>query len=89
MHCHTSHQDTSHQDTSQAPESVRSQAKPWPFVIGLVALGVAGALALGVQPGTLLAIGFVLICPLMMFGMHGGHGHAGHESRTSSARRND
>lgn len=43
----------------------------------LLAGGVAaiGALALGVPLGAVFAIGLFLLCPLMMMGMHGGHGH--------------
>lgn len=47
-----------------------------------VAIAFVGALWLGVPATTLLFLGAVLICPLMMFlmmrGMHGGDGHDQH-----------
>lgn len=47
----------------------------------VAAIAVVGALALGVPAGTLVALGLVLVCPLMMVlimrGMHGG-GQAQH-----------
>ena len=46
------------------------------LVAGAVVLGgmllVSGT---GASLGTLLLIGLFLLCPLMMFGMHGGHQH--------------
>jgi hypothetical protein len=54
------------------------------FPLAQCLLGVAVAfvllLALGVQAGTILAVGAVLVCPLMMLLMMGGmgHGRGGH-----------
>ena len=56
-------------------------------VIG-VGLGAAAlALAVGVPLGTILLIGVVLLCPLMM-GMHGG-GHEGHGAPSRTEQRAD
>lgn len=51
----------------------RSRVRPsWVFLGGL---GLLGLVAVGVPLTTLLYIGVLLLCPLMMVGMHGGHGH--------------
>ena len=42
-----------------------------------VAIAVVGALWLGVPVGTLALLGFVLVCPLMMFFMMRGMDHGG------------
>lgn len=47
---------------------------PWVMVFGAVALFAGLALA-GVPLGSLLVIGLLLMCPLMMAGMHMGSGH--------------
>ncbi len=47
------------------------------FGPGLAAAVVAAALAVGlfgIPLGSVLFVGLVLMCPLMMMGMHGGHG---------------
>lgn len=33
-----------------------------------------------------LPVAFLLLCPLLHMGMHGGHGHAGHGGRSERAR---
>lgn len=53
-----------------------------------VAIGVVGALWLGVSVSTIAILGLVLVCPLMMMfmmrGMHGGgDGHDSEERRGS------
>ncbi len=50
---------------------------PWVMVFGAVALFAGLALA-GVPLGSLLVLGLVLTCPLMMAGMHMGSGHGEH-----------
>ncbi|TQK49977.1 DUF2933 family protein [Streptomyces sp. SLBN-118] len=49
-----------------------------------LAIVVVSALALGVPVGTLVLLGVVMVCPLMMFfmmrGMHGGHRGSGQDS---------
>jgi hypothetical protein len=57
---------------------------PW-LIVG--ALLFAGLALVGVPLGSLLVLGLVLMCPLMMMGMHmgSGHGeHAGSEHRDSA-----
>lgn len=50
----------------------RSKIRPsW---VVLAALGVLGLLAVGIPLATLLYVGVLLLCPLLMAGMHGGHG---------------
>lgn len=47
---------------------------------GLAVAAVAAVLAVGlfgVPLGSVLFVGLLLLCPLMMMGMHGGHGSAG------------
>lgn len=43
---------------------------------GIVA---AASWVFGVPLATVLFIGVWLLCPLMMMGMHGGHGHGSHQ----------
>ncbi len=49
-----------------------------------LAIAVVGGLWLGVPVGTLVLLGLVLVCPLMMLfmmrGMHGGGDGHGHDS---------
>ncbi|MEX2556097.1 MAG: hypothetical protein WEB06_10735 [Actinomycetota bacterium] len=50
-------------------------------IFGIGAGVVATALwAFGVPLATILLVGVWLLCPLMMMGMHGGHGHGSHEA---------
>lgn len=52
-----------------------SKVRPMWFLAAAVAI-VGGLLALGVPFAALLTSGALLICPLIMVGMHGtGHGH--------------
>jgi Protein of unknown function (DUF2933) len=45
-------------------------------MIGVAAIGGAGlAFVAGVPLITIFSFGLVLVCPLMMLFMHGGHGH--------------
>lgn len=58
-------------------------------VVGVATLALI-ALALGVPARTLLFFGVLLICPLMMVGMHGAHGrhrghHGGEDAETTGA----
>lgn len=56
-------------------------ARRWrirPSWVVLGALGVLGLIVLGIPLATLLYIGVLLLCPLMMVGMHAGHG--GHDA---------
>jgi hypothetical protein len=60
-----------------------------PSWIVLGALGILGLIVLGIPLATLLYIGVLLLCPLMMVGMHAGHGGndgspRGHEDHGSS-----
>ena len=50
---------------------MRSAQKGW-MVAGLAVVAV-GLLVLGVRPWTVLFGAVVLMCPLMMLSMHGGH----------------
>lgn len=50
---------------------------PWMLVFTAIALFAGLALA-GVPLGSLLLLGLVLTCPLMMAGMHTGSGHGDH-----------
>ena len=49
------------------------------LVVGAAALGgLLVGRGFGVPLGTLLLLGLIVMCPLMMFGMHGGgHQHGG------------
>lgn len=59
----------------------------WIVAAGLAVLALVAA---GVPLGTLLFVGVLLLCPLLMAGMHAGHGQAhGHETRTAEPRRDD
>lgn len=56
----------------------------------LVAAGLAvlALVALGVPLVSLLYVGILLLCPLLMAGMHGGHGQDhGHEAHTEDPER--
>ncbi len=58
--------------------------------LALIALVTAGAIVavtlFEVPLGTLLFLGILLLCPLMMSGMHrGGHGHGGPSRATEDA----
>jgi hypothetical protein len=59
--------------------------------LGWVVIGAPGVLALvaiGVPLVSLLYVGVFLLCPLIMAGMHGGHGQSrGHEGPWRAARR--
>ena len=63
------------------PTMGRSRIRPgWLVVAGL---GVLPLVAAGVPLVSLLYVGVLLLCPLLMAGMHGGHGRApGHEGHT-------
>lgn len=53
----------------------RAKIKPvWLVASGLAVLALVSA---GVPLGSLLFVGILLLCPLLMAGMHGGHGHGG------------
>ncbi len=50
-----------------------------PSVLVLAAIVLFGGLAMGGVPlGSLLVLGLVLMCPLMMMGMHSGQGNGDH-----------
>jgi len=52
----------------------RTKIKPaWLVAAGLAVLALV---ALGVPLVSLLYVGILLLCPLLMAGMHGGHGQA-------------
>ena len=57
--------------------------QPWGLFAVALAILIVGLVWAGVPAGTLLTVGLVLVCPLMMFvmmrGMHGDQGHAGHD----------
>lgn len=54
------------------------QRRIWWIVAGAVVVAIAVG-AFGAPLGTVLLVGVLLLCPLMMMGMHGGHeSHAGH-----------
>lgn len=55
-----------------------------PAWIVAAGLAVLALVAVGVPLGTLLFVGVLLLCPLLMAGMHGGHGQA-HDHETHSA----
>jgi hypothetical protein len=69
--------------------SRRTNIRPW--WIGMAAAGVITLLLLGVPLVSLLYVGVVLLCPLMMAGMHGGHGRHGwgHENGSNERRGDD
>ena len=52
---------------------------------GVAAFVVVGALWAGVPAGTLLLVGVVLACPLMMLTMHGGGHGSGHDGHGDGA----
>jgi len=59
----------------------------WFVVAGLAVLALV---AFGVPLVSLLYVGILLLCPLLMAGMHGGHGPAhGHEARPEEPDRVD
>lgn len=63
---------------------VLGNVKPAWVVVAVVA--AAGLGALGVPLVALLFIGVLLLCPLMMLGMHGGgHGQATHDETWSGS----
>jgi hypothetical protein len=58
-----------------------SKAQIGGFVAVVAVIAVVAVEGFGVPLGTLLIIGLVLCCPLMMLGMHGGgHAHGGGSS---------
>jgi hypothetical protein len=53
------------------------------LLVAAVVIAVIAVVGFGVPLGTLLIIGLVLCCPLMMLGMHGGgHAHGGESPAT-------
>jgi len=51
------------------------------FLVVTTVIAVVAVVGFGIPLGTLLIIGLVLCCPLMMLGMHGGgHDHGGGSS---------
>lgn len=56
----------------------------WRRFVPAVLLGVTAAMAavvlFGVPLGSVLYLGVLLLCPLMMIGMHGDHGHRGNHA---------
>ena len=65
------------------PTTGRSRIRPgWLVVAGV---GLLALVAAGIPLGSLLYIGVLLLCPLLMAGMHGGHhraqGHAAQAKR--------
>ena len=58
-----------------------SGAKIKPVWLVAAGLAVLALVAVGVPLVSLLYVGILLLCPLLMAGMHGGHGHCrGHEA---------
>jgi len=56
------------------------------FLAGAAVIAVVAVVGFGVPLGTLLIIGLVLCCPLMMLGMHGGgHAHGGESPATGAS----
>lgn len=47
--------------------------------------GTVAVVGFGVPLGTLLLIGVLLCCPIMMMGMHGGGGHQHDSTSTGSS----
>jgi len=68
------------------PTMGRSKIRPgWLVAAGL---GVLALVAAGVPLVSLLYVGVLLLCPLLMAGMHGGHGQAHrHEADAEEAER--
>lgn len=64
-----------------------------PAWIVAAALAVLLLVAFGVPLVSLLYVGILLLCPLMMAGMHGGHGqvhaHEGHSQESDQAESSD
>ena len=62
------------------PTTGGSRIRPgWLVVAGI---GLLALVAAGVPLVSLLYVGVLLLCPLLMAGMHGGHRHAqGHDAR--------
>lgn len=62
----------------------------WIVAAGLVVLALV---ALGIPLVSLLYVGVLLLCPLLMIGMHGGHGqnhdHESHHGRSDHAAASD
>jgi hypothetical protein len=48
-----------------------------PWLAAAVAAAVLAVGLFGVPLGSVLFVGLLLVCPLMMMGMHGGHGPPG------------
>jgi hypothetical protein len=64
---------------------MQRQRRNLPWVVGLGAIVLFGGLAMGGVPlGSLLVLGLVLMCPLMMMGMHSGAGHGDHPRSEAS-----
>ena len=64
---------------------VLGNVKPaWVVVAGL---GLLALLAAGIPLASLLSVGVLLVCPLLMAGMHGGHAH--HDEMTDQLDRSD
>jgi hypothetical protein len=56
------------------------------LLVAAVVIAVIAVVGFGVPLGTLLIIGLVLCCPLMMLGMHGGgHAHGGESPATGAS----
>ncbi len=65
---------------------MNGSGRPAWLVLGLGAVALFGVLALaGVPLGSLLILGVLLTCPLMMAGMHLGSGHDGHDDHDGHA----
>jgi hypothetical protein len=58
-------------------EGIRMKTQYLPWYALAVAVAFVGALAFGVPVSTLLLLGVVLACPLMMMFMMGGHSMGG------------
>jgi hypothetical protein len=66
-----------------------SKAQIGGFLVAVAVIAVVAVAGFGVPLGTLLIIGLVLCCPLMMLGMHGGghdHGAGSSAGEASEAR---
>ncbi len=46
-----------------------------PLLVAAAAAAVVAVVGFGVPVGTVLVVGLLLLCPLSMAAMHGGHGH--------------
>lgn len=66
----------------------RTKIRPaWLVAAGLAVLALV---AVGVPLVSLLYVGILLLCPLLMAGMHGGHGQAhGHEAHSQEPDRTE